>query len=233
MPLKVMIVGRDTATWERLRIAIDLTPDLHCVGAHPWREFEAQARVLRPQVVLIGADDLSSIRYAHDLPDPPAVAVLTAPDCQPDFPATALQAGARGILMKPTPQDLICALRILGRGGMVFHPPAIWIALLKHLRCPCSANSSQSPPHLTPREYSVLTLLCAGLRNARIARQLDLDTSTVKNHVNMILAKLGAVDRTQAAVLADRLGLIVDPAPTEPLAPLPTESARSADPPHA
>ena len=60
---------------------------------------------------------------------------------------------------------------------------------------------------LTPREVEVLRLVSGGRTNARIAEELLISTSTVKNHVQRILAKLGASDRTQAAVMAVELGL--------------------------
>jgi NarL family two-component system response regulator LiaR len=63
-------------------------------------------------------------------------------------------------------------------------------------------------PDLTPRERDVLALICRGYANKRIARELGLSEKTVKAHVGHLLAKLGVADRTQAALLAVRTGLV-------------------------
>jgi DNA-binding NarL/FixJ family response regulator len=63
---------------------------------------------------------------------------------------------------------------------------------------------------LTDRELDVLRLLARGLTNADIAERLFLSEGTVRNYVSSILAKLDLSDRTQAAVLALRYGLVAD-----------------------
>src|SRR5439155_1053853 len=63
-------------------------------------------------------------------------------------------------------------------------------------------------PLLTPREHEVLARLSEGLHNQEIAQALTLSLSTVKAHVNAILEKLGARDRTEAVMLALRRGLL-------------------------
>ena len=61
---------------------------------------------------------------------------------------------------------------------------------------------------LTPREYDVLRLVAKGMNNQTIGQELHLSAGTVKNHVSAILRRLGTNDRTEAAVLATRHGLI-------------------------
>jgi DNA-binding NarL/FixJ family response regulator len=68
---------------------------------------------------------------------------------------------------------------------------------------PAAANME-----LSPREAEVLRLIAHGRTNEQIARELLLSTSTVKNHVGRILTKLGASDRTQAAIIAIEFGLM-------------------------
>src|SRR6185436_19783566 len=66
----------------------------------------------------------------------------------------------------------------------------------------------QAPPvHLTPRQLEVLSLLCEGLPNKLICRQLKIATGTVKVHVGIILKELGVSSRLQAVVAAQRCGL--------------------------
>ncbi len=62
---------------------------------------------------------------------------------------------------------------------------------------------------LTPREMEVLQLLAQGLPNKRIADRLNVSDHTVKFHVNAILGKLGVQSRTEAVILATRLGLVM------------------------
>ena len=64
--------------------------------------------------------------------------------------------------------------------------------------------------HLTPREREVLALLCAGMPNKIIARELDISISTVKVHIGQILSELGVTSRLQAVVEANRRGLLGD-----------------------
>ena len=61
---------------------------------------------------------------------------------------------------------------------------------------------------LSPREVELLRIMAHGHTNEQIAKELLLSTSTVKNHVGRILSKLGASDRTQAAIMAIEMGLI-------------------------
>ena len=80
------------------------------------------------------------------------------------------------------------------------------------------------PPHLTPRQLEVLSLLCEGLPNKLICRQLKIATGTVKVHISVILRELGVASRLQAVVAASRRGLFEEfgesaPAPAHPSAP--------------
>ena len=63
------------------------------------------------------------------------------------------------------------------------------------------------PVHLTPRQLEVLSLLCEGLPNKLICRQLNIATGTVKVHIGIILRELGVTSRLQAVVAASRRGL--------------------------
>ena len=71
---------------------------------------------------------------------------------------------------------------------------------------------SAAPVHLTPRQVEVLSLLCEGLPNKLICRQLNIATGTVKVHIGVILRELGVTSRLQAVVAAQRGGLLAGPA---------------------
>jgi len=117
---------------------------------------------------------------------------------------TAIQQAYRGLLFRDVEgRRLAAALRALAGGLLVFDE-----ALLPPLLRPRPAP--QTPPEpLTPRELEVLQLLAQGLSNRRIAERLGISEHTAKFHVNSIVGKLGAQTRTDAAVRAARLGLVL------------------------
>jgi DNA-binding CsgD family transcriptional regulator len=84
------------------------------------------------------------------------------------------------------------------------------------------------PPHLTPRQLEVLSLLCEGLPNKLICRRLNIATGTVKVHISCILRELGVTSRLQAVVAARRCGLLEEFAVSTPQrAAGPTTAAQS------
>ena len=110
----------------------------------------------------------------------------------------ALQAGARGYLLKSSPpSDLLQTIRQV-HAGKKRVPPDVAAQLAEHM-------SSES---LTTREIEVLRQVAEGHRNKDIAHQLFISEETVKVHVKHIMEKLGASDRTQAIAIALRRGII-------------------------
>jgi DNA-binding NarL/FixJ family response regulator len=110
----------------------------------------------------------------------------------------ALQAGARGYLLKNMPpRDLLDGIRAVHAGKKRI-PAEIVAHLAEHL----------SDEDLTPREVEVLRAVAGGNRNRDIAEQLFISEETVKVHVKHIMEKLGASDRTEAVAIAMRRGII-------------------------
>jgi len=207
-----------TAETTRIRVlCIDDHPLLRqgigtLVGAQPDMELVAQAatgqdgirefREQRPDVTLL---DLR-------LPDMSGVAVLSA--IRGEFPEArvvmlttfegdvemqrALEAGARGYLLKTMPPgELVDAIRQVHAGKKRI-PPAVAAELAEHL----------SDEALTPREVEVLRHVADGNRNKDIAERLFISEETVKVHVKHVMEKLGASDRTEAVAIAIRRGII-------------------------
>lgn len=102
------------------------------------------------------------------------------------------------------PETLAAALQATAQGLWVLHP-SFAHALLQ------APNPEPARPKedITPRELEVLQKLTEGLTNKAIAQQLQISEHTVKFHVNAIMGKLGAQSRTEAVVLATRLGYIM------------------------
>jgi DNA-binding NarL/FixJ family response regulator len=132
------------------------------------------------------------------------VVMLSAFD-DPDLVVAAVQAGARGYLLKSRdPCHIARAVRLAAEGDMVFDPdlaPAIAAGL---------AQGAAGPPPitLTAREREILHMLPSGRTNREIAVALRRSPDTVKGHLERIFRKLGAQDRTAAVAEAFRRGLL-------------------------
>jgi len=110
----------------------------------------------------------------------------------------ALQAGARGYLLKNMPpSELLDVIRQVHAGKKRI-PPAIASQLAEHM----------SDESLTEREIEVLRQVADGNKNREIARKLFISEETVKVHIKHIMEKLGATDRTQAVAIGVRRGII-------------------------
>ena len=114
----------------------------------------------------------------------------------------ALDAGAIGYLLKDAaPAELEQAIRSAARGEVPLDPKAAYALL--------SARRSAAPTHeLSEREREVLTMLGHGFGNKRIAQRLEISEKTVKAHLTSVFRRIGVTDRTQAALWAQRHGLI-------------------------
>jgi DNA-binding NarL/FixJ family response regulator len=125
-----------------------------------------------------------------------------------DYLVEALKAGAAGYLLKgASKKEIVTTVRQVLAGESVLHPELV-LELLRRL----SGTTAQGGPaaqHLTRRERDVLRLIALGQTNREIADTLSLTVSTVKTHVEHLIGKLGVSDRTQAAVRAIELGLVI------------------------
>jgi DNA-binding NarL/FixJ family response regulator len=119
----------------------------------------------------------------------------------------ALEAGAAGYLLKDADADQVAQAIRDALAGRMHLDPVVARLLADSLRAPRRPAGS-----LTPREREVLTLVAGGASNRQIARTLVVSERTARTHVSAILAKLGLVSRTQAALWAVREGLAPGPA---------------------
>jgi DNA-binding NarL/FixJ family response regulator len=110
----------------------------------------------------------------------------------------ALDAGAVGYLLKDAdPEDVLAGVRAVSRGGSPLDPTVA-------RRLLASRTSPAAAAQLTPREEEVLALVRAGMANKQIARRLGISERTVKAHLTSVFSRIGVVDRTQAALWAER-----------------------------
>lgn len=137
------------------------------------------------------------------------VLVLTTFD-DDELVLQALRAGARGYLLKDVTVDQLAnAVRTLEGGGTLISP-SITDGLLRAIRSSPAPSEDHAAPiqSLTDREIDVLRLIAEGYSNREIAGLLHLAEGTVKNHISMILQKMGARDRTNAVLRALREGVL-------------------------
>jgi two-component system, NarL family, response regulator LiaR len=155
----------------------------------------------KPDVVLMDMlmprmDGISAIKLIRQTCPETQVIALTSFN-EPDNVQNALKAGAISYLMKNVSVDeLANAVRKAYRGQSTLAPEAAQVLITATTRPPAIGHD------LTEREREVLALMVEGLNNREIAERLIISSSTVKNHVSSILAKLGTVSRTQAVALA-------------------------------
>jgi len=120
----------------------------------------------------------------------------------------AVRSGADGYLLKGTPRDKLISAVKGTAAGEAYIDPAVGGKLLAQVARDTSPRDTTVVADLSERELDVLRLLAQGLTNAEIAERLYLTRGTVRNYVSAILTKLGVEDRTQAAILGVRHGLV-------------------------
>ncbi|MGW5646498.1 response regulator [Saccharopolyspora sp. NPDC003752] len=210
-PIRVVLADDEAMLRRGLRVLLEADGTIQVVAeAGNGDELLAAVRAHRVDVALIdvqmpGKDGLTALRTLTALADPPAAAVLTTFDLD-DYVADALRFGARGFLLKDAePAMLVRAVHDLAAGGAVLDP-RITARLLPRFRSATdNAHEMQLVRGLSGRERQVLQLLADGRSNADIGVRLGLTEATVKSYVSTVLSKLGAQNRVQAALIAQRV----------------------------
>jgi DNA-binding NarL/FixJ family response regulator len=215
-PVRVLLADDQALFREALATLLGARPEVLVVGeAGDGAQALARSAELRPDVVLMDLhmpvlDGIAATRRLRV--EQPAVRVLALTTFDDDEDVfAALRAGAVGYLLKDVSSErLVEALLAAVRGESVLQPSVAAKVVARFATLP-----DESPPRSQPlvvplsdRELGVVRLLAEGASNREIAAALFLAEGTVKNHVTNVLAKLGARDRTQAALRARGLGLI-------------------------
>lgn len=211
-PIRVLIVDDHAVVREGLRTFLQLQDGIEVAGEAADGEAAIDlATELEPDVILMDlvmphVDGVSAMRTIRERSPRSRVIVLTSfLDDERLMPAIA--AGADGYLLKDVePSELARAIRT-AQAGEAMITPTVAGRLLRTLSAPRTPLMSDGE-RLTRRELEVLELIVAGRSNKRIAFELGIAEKTVKTHVGHLLAKLGVTDRTQAALMAVRHGLV-------------------------
>jgi DNA-binding NarL/FixJ family response regulator len=198
---------------EGLIQCLDAEPDLRVVGEWTTADVDLEALAVgAPELVLMdielpggsGIDLTTRLRAA--LPEVKVVMLTAYAD--PDLLFAAMQAGAVGYLLKHTgPRELAATLRRILHGDHVLTPDMA-SRFLRAFEARQTARPRVPLAQLSAREEEVLKLLATGETNRQIARRLFVSEETVKSHVAAVLRKLAVPDRTRAAVLAVKAGLV-------------------------
>jgi DNA-binding NarL/FixJ family response regulator len=215
-PVRVLLVDDQALFREALATLLEVRPEIEVVGEAGDGDAALKlAADLQPDVVLMDLhmpvlDGIAATRRLRvEQPGIRVLALTTFDDDEDVF--EALRAGAVGYLLKDVSSGrLVEALLAAARGESVLQPSVAARVVARFAQLPDDAPRRPQPlvVPLSDRELEVLRLLAEGGSNREIAGSLFLAEGTVKNHVTNVLAKLGARDRTQAALRARGLGLI-------------------------
>ena len=201
--IRILAVDDHVLVRQGIAVLVGTQSDMTLVGeASNGREAIQQFRTHRPDVTLMdlqmpemnGFDAVVAIR--GEFPDAKIIVLTTYKgDVQI---LRAIKAGAQGYLLKSTfHEDLLDTIRAVHTGKRALSPEASYEVAVH-----------ATDDALTPAEISVLRLIAAGNANRQIADQLSVTEETVKSRVKSILSKLGANDRTHAAIVGLKRGII-------------------------
>jgi DNA-binding NarL/FixJ family response regulator len=218
----VTIMDRHAILRDGLTLRLSVEPDLQVVAtASSANQVIGMVLKHRPDVLVLDGDigeetcadllvDLKSIE-----PHPRSILLTSREDAAST--TAAIRMGASACVLKMAPiEDLITAIRWVGRGEMWVSPPLL-VGLATGLQEPTAASESSSRLEaLTPREMEILDLMVEGLNHAELARRLHVTVNTVRTHTRNIQIKLDVHSNLSAVAVALQAGVRpneADPAP--------------------
>jgi DNA-binding NarL/FixJ family response regulator len=213
--VRVMLVDDDQIVRSGLGAILSSDDSIDVVDeADNGRLAVQRARHRRPDVVLMDVrmPDLDGIAATAELlkaTPTTKVIILTTFEID-EYILGALRAGASGFLLKrSSPEQLIAAIHTVADGDALLSP-SVTRRLIERVAAHPTLSREPDPrlAELTAREREVLELVAQGLSNAEIAEALTLERTTIKSHVQRILAKLGARNRVEIVIIAYEWGLM-------------------------
>lgn len=210
--IKVMIVDDQALARDGLELIVGASPEIEVIGtADNGANALAKLDELSPDVVLMDLkmpvlNGVQTTRHICEKFPDIKILVLTTFDAD-EWVVDAIRSGASGYLLKDSPrEEIVKAIKDVA-GGKTIVSPQITNTLYRMVKDGTPTDSTIAE-NLNEREREILKLLANGLSNADIAERIHLAEGTVRNYVSAIFAKLEVSDRTQAAAIAWRHGLV-------------------------
>lgn len=213
--IRVVIAEDERLTRDAMARLLQLEDDIEVVGQAG--DGEQALRIVReqtPDVLLtdINMPKMNGIELTQRVKQiAPSVAVCILTIYHDDSNVfQAIKAGATGYVLKDSPlEESVAAIRTIAEGGSLMHPSIAARVLSEFNRISAQRTADMKLfSELTDREIEVLKEVATGKRNREIADTLFISEKTVKNHISNILMKLQVNDRTEAAMMAARGGLV-------------------------
>ncbi len=210
---KLLLVDDHEVVRLGLKSLLERHPQFEVVGeAGSAREALEQVAALKPDVVLmdIRLPGTSGIEACEEIVNkyPATRVIMLTSYAEDEMLFSAIRAGASGYILKQIgSSDLIKAIESVSRGEALLDP-AVTQRVFQEVRRAVKEEEASAFAHLSQQEKHVLLLVSEGKTNREIAKALFLGEGTVRNYVSAVLTKLDVSDRTQAAVIALRYGLV-------------------------
>lgn len=214
--IRILLCDDQDIVTEGMGVILRTVRDFEVVGvAHDGAEAVDVVAATRPDLVLMDLrmpimNGIQATRKIREQFPMTRVLVLTTYD-DDEWVFDAIRAGAAGYLLKDTGREQIIAAIRGTMAGATHIDPNVAGKLFAHIAHGGGPTPSTLPAlteELSDREMEILRLLAGGLPNGEIAERLHLSKGTVQNYVSSILLKLDVTDRTQAAVIALKHGLV-------------------------
>ncbi len=214
--IRVLVADDQDLVRTGLSMILDAQPGIEVVAqAADGRQAVELARKHRPDVCLLdirmpqlNGIEVTRLLAGPDVPEPMAVVVITTFDLD-EYVYGALQAGARGFLLKDAGPELLVQAIEAAANGEALIAPNITVRLLSTFAGAGPSRLGHQPREpLSEREEEVLLAVAQGLTNAEIASRLHIGVSTAKTHVANLMTKLGARNRVELAMWAYETGRV-------------------------